>query len=236
MTIICVVFLAILLVSVIKRIMEYAEYENSSYKQITSLSYQTIRKDKGKSGEYLAYKGLKDFELYGAKFLFNVYIPKTNGETTEIDVLMICSKGIFVFESKNYSGWIFGSESQKQWCQILPVGRGRSKKRYFYNPIRQNRSHITYLKAFLGEQIPMYSIIAFSERCTLKSVPANSNEVKIINRDAVFEIVWDIYKNVAGDILNVDKIDNIYNRLYPYSQVDENSRSQHIVNIHNNLL
>jgi len=26
--------------------------------------------------------------------------------------------GIFVIETKNYKGWIFGSENQKQWIQV----------------------------------------------------------------------------------------------------------------------
>ena len=38
------------------------------------------------------------------KILRNVYVPKENGETSEIDVLYITQKGIFVIESKNYSG------------------------------------------------------------------------------------------------------------------------------------
>ena len=71
----------------------------------------------------MIYKYLKDFENQGAKFLFNIYIPKKGNETTEIDVLMISSKGLFVFESKNYSGWIFGGDNQKYWYQTLPSNR-----------------------------------------------------------------------------------------------------------------
>ena len=128
-------------------------------------------------------------EANGAKFLFNVYIPKGNGETTEIDVLMICSKGIFVFESKNYSGWIFGSESQKNWYQTLPAGRGKSHKEHFYNPIMQNHSHIKNLKYLLDEQFPIRSIIVFSDRCTLKSVQIKSNDISVINRYNVAPVV-----------------------------------------------
>ena len=45
---------------------------------------------------------------------------------------MIHEKGIFVFESKNYSGWIFGSADQLNWTQSLQNG----EKHHFYNPIR----------------------------------------------------------------------------------------------------
>jgi hypothetical protein len=77
--------------------------------------------EKGKSGEYLVYKVLQNYEKDGAKFLFNCYLPKNNNnDTTEIDVIMIHNSGIYVFESKNYSGWIFGSEHQQKWTQTLP--------------------------------------------------------------------------------------------------------------------
>ena len=97
-----------------------------------------VQFNKGRYGEYLIYKYLKGHEINGAMFLFNVYVPKENGETSEIDVIMIHHKGIFVFESKNYSGWIFGSETQRMWTQTLPKGRKRSHKESFYNPIIQN--------------------------------------------------------------------------------------------------
>ena len=64
----------------------------------------------GEHGEKLTERELKFVRLLGrkGKILRNVYIPKDNGETTEIDVVYITQKGIFVIESKNYSGWIFG--------------------------------------------------------------------------------------------------------------------------------
>ncbi len=107
------------------------EYKNGAYYQITKLPYSSVKHNTGRYGEYLTYKYLKNFEASGAKFLFNIYIPKENGETTEIDVLMICSKGIFVFESKNYSGWIFGSETQKTGIKPCQQAEDEATKNIF---------------------------------------------------------------------------------------------------------
>lgn len=211
------------------------EYKQSTYYLITKQPYFSMRFDTGKYGEYLIYKNLNEFENVGAKFLFNAYIPKVNGQTTEIDVLMICRKGIFVFESKNYSGWIFGSESQKYWYQILPAGRGRSHKESFYNPIMQNRTHIKHLKELLGEQITMYSIIAFSERCTIKQLQKQNNDVSVIYRNSVYPVVSGICNMFQMDLLSEVDIVSIYNKLYPYTQVDFAVKQQHIANIHNNM-
>ena len=223
------------IIIIIVLIKKNKEYKNGAYYQITKCPYFSVKHNAGRYGEYLTYKYLKQFETNGAKFLFNIYIPKVNGETTEIDVLMICKKGLFVFESKNYSGWIFGSESQKNWYQTLPTGRGRSHKEHFYNPIMQNHSHIKHLKAFLGEQVPMWSIIVFSDRCTLKSVQISSNDISVINRYNVAPVVSVICNKIPNDLLTDNDITEIYNKLYPYTQVDEFAKMQHVANIHNKL-
>ena len=60
----------------------------------------------GQRGEKLTERELKLVSLFGrkGKTLRNLYVPKDDGTTSEIDVIYITQKGIFVFESKNYSG------------------------------------------------------------------------------------------------------------------------------------
>lgn len=210
-------------------------YRATTYYKHTNYSYSALQRDIGRKGEYLTYLELRKYEREGAKFLFNVYIPKEDGETTEIDVLMVTKKGIFVFESKNYSGWIFGSEDQKNWYQTLPVGRGRkSSKERFFNPIMQNRSHIKHLKMFMGEEIPMHSIIVFSNRCTFKDVDIKS-DVKVIYRENVSNTVASICSKIEDDCLTEADINDIFDKLYPYSQVDVATKEKHIANIKNTL-
>lgn len=229
------IFLIPLIIVIFVYAKRIKNYKAGSYYQVTKAPYFSVRRDLGKWGEYLTYKYLKEFENDGAKFLFNVYIPKENGETTEIDVLMISKKGIFVFESKNYSGWIFGSEKQKNWYQTLPAGRGKSHKEHFYNPIMQNRSHIKHLKAFMGTEISMHSIIVFSERCVLKNVDVKSADISVINRNEVASVVAGIYKRISEDLLTEKDVMDIYNKLYPYTQSSEEVKKQHIANIESNL-
>ena len=57
-------------------------------------------------GEYFTYQCIAPLNGY-KKFIFNCYLPKADGETTEVDVILLHESGIYVFESKNYSGWIF---------------------------------------------------------------------------------------------------------------------------------
>ena len=97
--------------------------------------------------------------------LNNVTIPFQDG-TTQIDHILISTKGVFVIEKKHYSGWIFGNEKSEQWTQVLY----RIKNR-FQNPIHQNYRHMKAIQQLLDflpkEQI--HSIVVFSGSAVFKS-------------------------------------------------------------------
>lgn len=133
----------------------------------------------GKYGEKLTERELKFVRLLGrkGKILRNVYLPKNDGGTSEVDVIYITQKGIFIFESKNYSGWIFGNEKNKNWTTVLP----NKQKIHFYNPIMQNKTHLKWMKHFIDEDIPLFSVVVFSERCELKEITVYSEDIKVIS-------------------------------------------------------
>jgi len=190
-----------------------------------------MRYDEGKYGEYLIYKNLKEWEICGAKFLFNVYIPRGDGKTTELDVVMIHTKGVFVFESKNYSGWIFGDEKNPQWTQVLPAGKRGSHKERFYNPIMQNQTHIKWLRRLLTSSIAIRSIVVFSDHCTLKDVTQRSQDVRLVTLPYVTSTVASLCEEIPCEITE-NEIEQIYRRLYPYSQVNDSVKMQHVWDIH----
>ena len=225
----------IILIPIIVYYFKNKKYKEGTYYKITKIGFLDVGRNTGRYGEYLTYKYLKKFEDQGARFLFNIYVPKKEEETTEIDVLMISSKGLFVFESKNYSGWIFGSDNQKYWYQTLPSGRRRSHKEKFYNPVFQNNTHVKYLKSLIGDEFPIYSIITFSDRCTLMNVNIKYSKVNVINRYQVNNIVSTIYANNPEDELTIEQVNEIYNTLYPYTQVDDITKQNHIDNINSKI-
>ena len=145
----------------------------------------------GKKGEKLTERKLNLINLSGREGLVlkNIYIPKNNGETTEIDLIYVTQKGLFVIESKNYSGWIFGDSKSLYWTSCLPNGEHNR----FYNPIKQNNSHIKwlgkYLDNYISSTIPFFSFIVFSERCELKKVPFEDNQCIICRRNKLSRYV-----------------------------------------------
>ncbi len=204
------------------------QYRKGTYYQVTQNPYSSVKYDKGKYAEYLTYESLRHFEDNGGKFLLNIFIPTKHNGTTEIDVLLICSKGLFVFECKNYSGWIFGNEAQRNWTQTLPQGRSRCHKEYFYNPIMQNAAHIRHLKNLVGRNAPMQSIIVFSDRCALKDITIKSNDVSVVNHYNVATTVAQICNQTQTEAYTETEINDIYNKLYPYTQLDFAAKEQHI--------
>ena len=125
---------------------------------------------KGWSGEMqstLAKKILLDSNVY--EDINNVTIRISNG-TTQIDHIIASRFGIFVVETKNMSGWIFGDENEAQWTQVLGA-----KKFKFQNPLRQNYKHVKALSEFLGiEEEKFFSVVMFWGEAELKTpMPPN---------------------------------------------------------------
>ena len=217
--------------SIASFIIRYKEYKNSGYFKSTQNSYWQVFGDAGKKGEYFLYQWLQPFECLNYKFLFNLYIPRENNKTSEIDMVIIHPKGLLVVESKNYSGWIFGNENNKQWTQVLPAGKGRSHKEYFYNPIMQNAAHIRAIRKYINDTIPIYSIIAFSDDCTLKDVTVKNNKVIVDYYSCIYKEIKNRLAEITDYSMSSELMEETYNVLMQYANVDEIIKKQHIYNI-----
>ena len=181
-------------------------------------------KNPGQFGEYSIEYALTNNNLPGELVVFrNLYIP-ANNKTVEIDLLMIHEKGIFVFESKNYSGWIFGSADQLYWTQCLQNGT----RHKFYNTIRQNDTHIYALEPLL--EIPateFISCIIFSERCSLKSVPDDTYDTIIARRPHMTKKLKEFLECAPTKYTHAD-IEFLANKLRPSTNVDDFEKQRHI--------
>lgn len=180
--------------------------------------------DTGAFGEYLTEYMFGNNNIEGfSKSLHNIYIPY-RGKTSEIDILLIHEKGLYVIESKNYSGWIFGSENQSQWTQML----NQYTKNRFYNPVKQNETHIKALCSYININTNItHSYIVFSERCELKKVPDNTEQYTILRRH---HLLHTLRKDLEArdKVLSEEQVNEIYRRLQPLTNVSEEVKKQHI--------
>ncbi len=99
----------------------------------------------------------------------NVTLPAENG-TTQIDHIIVSVYGVFVVETKNMKGWIFGSADQNTWTQ--KIYRYANK---FQNPLRQNHKHVKTLQSILGlNDNQIHAVVAFVGDSTFKTaMPEN---------------------------------------------------------------
>lgn len=97
--------------------------------------------------------------------LNNITLKAGNG-TTQIDHILVSQFGIFVIETKHYSGWIFGDANAQTWTQVL-----YRMKFKFQNPIRQNFKHLKAVQELLdfvpAEQIR--GLVVFSGDAIFKT-------------------------------------------------------------------
>ncbi|NKF05695.1 NERD domain-containing protein [Clostridium gasigenes] len=121
-------------------------------------------KIKGNIGERQVNRVLA--KIHGYKVLHDITLETDTG-TAQIDHVLIGRKRVFVIETKNYDGWIFGDEKAKYWTQAI-----YKKKSKFFNPIRQNYGHVKAIEKIVDKKYkdPLHSVIVFGHRCTLKKL------------------------------------------------------------------
>lgn len=206
---------------------KYLKFRESNYGLESRNNFFKTIFDKGNYGEFLTFTYLEELDLYNKK-MTNLYIPKKDGTTTEIDLIMINETGIYVFESKNYSGWIFGDEKYKYWTQSI----GKKQKNKFFNPVWQNNGHINALKGILGMESKniFKSYIVFSERCELKSINVYSDDVKVLKRNSLLKIIRNDIKNSVL-LFTKGEIDQIYSKLQEFAYVSDSIKYEHIKDV-----
>ena len=185
---------------------------------------------KGKIGEDLIFNALI-MHFRTNNILRNFYLRKKSGKLTEIDLLLVTTKGIFVFESKNYSGWVFGNEESRQWTQTFPNGL----KFKHYNPIIQNKIHIECLKHNLLKfsNVPYFSIIVFGEDCELINVSVSSNNVYVIKLSETISTIYNIL-SLHEDVIEESTVNEIIEQLSSLSHSPDEIKKQHLLEIKEN--
>lgn len=235
--------LAPLIIEFVQTFFYYLEYKKSIYKSESGNTFKETFFDinkrfyistsnKGNIGEFFTFLKLEKFKDY-KKLLTNNYVSDENNLTHESDIIMIHSTGIYVFESKNYSGWIYGKETDRYWNQsIYNEDNHKKYKTKFYNPIWQNKRHIDILNEYLENKYVnnIYSYIVFSNRCKLKRLNYSSAHCKIMNR---YDLLWNLRNNIKSKeiIFTNEQIDEIYDELKKCSNVSVEVKQQHIDNI-----
>lgn len=155
------------------------------------------------SGEKLVRNTLKEYcKNKDAHVLNCVTLRLEDGSTTQIDHILICTKGIFVIETKHFTGWIFGSLKSKVWAKI-----NYEQKHKFQNPLHQNYKHVKEIQRTLDFLEPrhIHNIVVFSGDSEFKTA-------KIENVCYLDELIPNIEKH-SNSALSLNRIQFCVGRL-----------------------
>lgn len=152
----------------------------------------------------------------------DITIPCSLG-TTQIDHIVFSTHGIFVIETKNYSGWITGSDKAEYWQKNM-----YGYKYKFRNPIRQNYAHVKALQALLplGDHC-FQSIVTFSNSASLR----NRHNALVVNNYDLIETI----KRFTSIVIPPTDLQRHIDLVLNSALVEKDTRKQHVRNVKSNV-
>ncbi len=180
---------------------------------------------KGREGErYVAHTLKKYIRKYPTSQILHDLILQTPDGTTQIDHLLISPCGVFVIETKNLSGWIFGDPENRTWTQVL------FKKKYkFQNPLKQNFKHQKTIQKLLKvKSNDIHSVIVFVGNSTFKTEQPD-NVVSLLH-------LVPYLKRFYRPVLDHETIDHYAYILRKHIHDNPTTLSEHIQNVKQNQI
>jgi hypothetical protein len=156
-----------------------------------------------------------------------------DGKSNQIDNILFTTKKVYVIESKNYSGWIYGSESSKSWTQTFNH-YGKVTKSSFYNPLTQNYGHIKYLSKFLDLPLTYFvNIVVFSNEAELKNIKIEKSYNHVVNHKDLKLLIKTIEDN-SDEILDWEDLEKLKSSVNSLNQSGIINNIQHKNYVKNN--
>lgn len=153
----------------------------------------------------------------------DIMIQGNNGNTAQIDHIVFSPYGIFVIETKAYSGYIKGYEGAKNWVQFL-----KKQKRYeFYNPIKQNEQHIKALRTVLNDSASMLPIVSIIVFVGTKNIEVEATRAIVIRESELLTVI----RNHVNEKLTMQQTYEMVDVLQKMNIISETMREQHIKDI-----
>ncbi len=200
-------------------------YFTTQYKLKSGNGFFKMYFSKGNYGEFLLYR--KVVKVFKKEFvLANLYLDNRNTDTTEIDILAVSNKGIFVFEMKNYSGYIYGNEKDVNWTQVL----NKRTKNNFYNPLRQNYVHTKAVENYLGlSSDTIVPIVVFSNNSKLSKITI-SDKSNVFQFRKAMQFIRKI-EHKGNQIFTNEQKKEFLVKLVEKSNMPEEIRQKHIEDV-----
>ena len=173
---------------------------------------------RGQRGEESVFSMLSRIaEKRGGYIINDVILPNGN-RTAQIDHIYISQYGVFVIETKNYSGRIYGDEESTYWTQVLGYGNVKNK---LFSPLKQNATHIYAIKKIIGQDVKITPMVIF--------VKGNTRYIKSDNVYTMREAANIIAS--SPERFSISQISTWYGKLNYYVEHPIATKEEHIQHV-----
>ena len=239
-------FLLYLMIKSIKESVERArfrkrnretQYSGSAVKEnqgffssVFNVKYGSRAESLGEYGERRVSSYLEDLPCEDYR-VYNDLLIRDGNYTTQVDHIIISRYGVFVLETKNIHGKVYGSGNSEYWKQYLPDSGykryGFTQEHQLRNPIWQNAGHIKTLRRLvLGNDVPVYGIVVFPTETDL-----------YVNCEQPVLHMWDVVpfiKQYREEVLSSEQMGYYRRRLFEVISTSESDRKSHLENVYRN--
>lgn len=188
--------------------------KKSVTKKTTCSSYAKVLGEIGEESVASILRTLpKDYVVFN-----DVYLD-IKGYCAQIDHVVISRYGVFIIETKNYTGWIFGNDTSEYWTQTI-----YDEKYKLRNPLKQNYAHLKTLQLIFGiEERFYFPVVAFHDKATLKC--------KTYGNVMYFSELKDFILSKTIPKLTDELVNRLSAVLMYYSVKNENQKQEHILKV-----
>lgn len=179
-------------------------------------------KARGQRGEARTSEILQQYATEVGGFVIDdVILPYGKG-TQQIDHILFAPAGVFVVETKNWGGWIYGKDEDQYWTQT--IGINRIQKHQHYNPVKQNHVHIKAVKVHTKEydKGKFYNMIVF-----FKNNTEHINSQHVVGSSELL----DCLRSFKEKRYTLAHLKVMYDRIYYYIEHPVTTHDQHVQSI-----
>jgi hypothetical protein len=176
---------------------------------------------RGKRGEQRIFSILK--RLPDEYYSWNDIVIQRNGYSVQIDHVVVSPYGIFVIETKNYTGWIYGNDTSDQWTKNM-----YGYRYHFGNPVKQNHSHVKALaNLFCMSENSFIPIVVFLHGADLHC----NTQSTVIYAGQLLDVIYSYNQQV----MTLDEVQRLAAILNAATIETEDTRKEHLNKVYDSI-
>lgn len=169
------------------------------------------------TGEKFEQQVYKLVNRYFPNAIKEVYVYINEYRISEIDIVVVHTSGVYLFEAKVKKGKITGHPNQTYWR----AQHTERKATRFYNPLRQTEAHVRHLAKRHGiSPSSCHTIIVFNDGADISEIRFSTNQTTTCSYKDLPRILQHIKRNMTTPV-SPFILENIYHDMNAKSGVQK---------------